>query len=115
MKLKDLLEASNKVSEKDLVKAINSFFNGAKLKFKVSKMPPKGKLWHSGKAEVSTKELGHFGNLFSVIKVDISMGWDDNGTAIVLNYSWQFKNGGTNGHKARYILPHGKTKWEDGV
>ena len=48
MKLKDLLEASNKVSEKDLVKAINSFFNGAKLKFKVSKMPPKGKLWHAG-------------------------------------------------------------------
>ena len=41
MKLRDLIkqeliEANNQPSEKDLVKAINSFFHGARLKFKVA-------------------------------------------------------------------------------
>ena len=117
MKLRDLIkrelvEASNQVSEKDLVKAVNKFFNGARLKFKVSKMPPQGKIWHAGTVEVNTKDLGHFGDQFSVIKVDISVGHDTKGTAIVLNYSWQFKNGGRNGNRTRYILPHGSNKWE---
>lgn len=120
MKLRDLIkqelsEANNQPSEKDLVKAINSFFRGAGLKFKLSKLPPKGKLWHAGVVPVSTKDLGHFGNIFSVIKSDVSLGWDDNGTAIVLKYEWKFKNGGTNGHRIRYILPHGKSKWEAGI
>ena len=115
MKLRDLLEGNNQPSEKDMVKAINKRFSKLNVNAKITGMPPKGELRLEATKEIPTKQLGDFGNIFKVVKVEISVGWDDNGTAIVLKYEWKFKDGGTNGHRIRYILPHGKSNWEAGI
>ena len=119
MKLRDLIkqeliEANNQPSEKDMVKAINKRFSALNINAKVSGMPPKGKLRWEATKEIPTKQLGDFGNIFKVVKVEISVGWDDNGMALSLHYEWKFKNGGMNGHKVRHILKHGSSKWEVG-
>jgi len=119
MKLRDLIkqeliEANNQPSEKDMVKVINRQFSALNINFKISGMPPQGKLGHAGTKEIPLKQLGDFGNIFKVVKVGISVGWDDHGVALSLHYEWKFQNGGNNGHKVRHILPHGSNKWEVG-
>ena len=48
----ELVEANNQPSEKDMVMVINRQFSALNINFKISGMPPQGKLGHAGTKEI---------------------------------------------------------------